>query len=68
MDFAAVGQKYIRGVAIDVGEDKVLDAAGEQGDAVLLLGWGFDRADELRRELRRDGRALGLEATEILGE
>ena len=29
VDFAAVGQKDVRGVAVDVGEDEVLDAAGQ---------------------------------------
>ena len=66
VDFAAVGQEDVRGIAIDVGEDEILDAAREQGDAVLLLRRRLDGADELRRELRRDGRALRLEATEIL--
>ena len=68
VDLAAVGQQYVGGVAVDVCEDQILDAAGQEGDAVLLLGGGFDRTDELRRELRRDRRALGLEATEVRRE
>jgi len=65
VDFATVGQEDIGGVAIDVREDKVLDAAREQGYAVRLLGRRLNRSDELRRELRSDGWALGLEATKV---
>ena len=68
VDFTAVGQKDVGGVTIDIREDEVLDAAGQQGDAVRLLRRRFDRADQLRRELRRDGRALGFEAAEVLGQ
>ena len=66
--FATVGQEDVRGIAVDVGEDEILDAAREQGDAVLLLRRRLDGADELRRELRRNGRALRLEAAKILGQ
>ena len=48
VDLAAVGQQYVGGVAIDVREDQILHAAGEQGHAMLFLGGGFDRTDELR--------------------
>ena len=68
VDFAAVSQKDVRGVAVDIREHEILDATGKQGDAVLFLGGGFDWTDELRRELRRDRRALRLEATKVLGQ
>ena len=63
--FAAVSQEDVGGVAVDIREHEILDATGKQGDAVLFLGGGFDRTDELRRELRRDRRALRLEATKV---
>ena len=65
VDFAAVSQEDVRRVAVDIREDQVLYAAREQGDAVRLLGRRLDGADELRRELRGDGRALRLEATKV---
>src|ERR1700733_7767469 len=61
--FAAVCQKNVGGISIDVGEDQVLHAACEQADPVLDLtsARAFDRGNQLMRELRPDGRTLWLE-------
>ena len=63
VDLAAVGQQHVRRVAVDVGEDEILDAAREQGDAVARLGRAAAslRAISAIRERRRHPRRLRLE-------
>ena len=61
-DFAVVGKENVGGVAVNVGKNQILDAAGEQGDTVAgRAGGPFDRADEFVGKRGRNGGRLGLQ-------
>ena len=62
LDAAAVGQQHIRRVAVDVGEDQILDAAGQKRDAIAGLSpRRFAARDQPIRERRRHPRRLRLQ-------
>jgi hypothetical protein len=64
-DFTVIGKEDIGSVAVDVRKNKVLDAAGEEGDAVAGRRSGmFDRGDQFVRERGSDDGRLRLEGTE----
>ena len=66
---ATVGQQNVRGVPVDVGEDKILDTSGEKAHPVPGLFMGnLHRSDELVGELRPDSRSHPLQVAPILGQ
>lgn len=68
-DLAVVGEEDVGGVAVDLAEDEVLNAAGEEADAPAGGGGGgFDGGEEGVAEVAADGGGGRFEGAQAGGE
>ena len=69
VDLAAIGEENVGGVAVDVAENQILNATGEQSDAMAGgMGWLLVRFDELVGEPGGNGRGEWFELAERRGQ